>query len=246
MRPNLGTYKAGQSYKFSHFKFDGIFISLERTRTGINAWTRTYLTNHAELVAPLIPGFMNAAVGTRFYGELYCPGEPASEVLTKRTDLKFVAFASPQLPKDAALPEVETHAYRHGLDFATFFRGMVDVSNIDLPPDIEGIVFKDGNLLNWVKWKPTPTMDLRVVGYKSGRGKFIGKVGSLRCKSDCGSIDVFVGGMTDEMRDEISENRDKYVGRIVEVAYQYVGSGGGLRHPRFVRWRDDKNATSIS
>lgn len=51
-----------------------------------------------------------------------------------------------------------------------------------------------------------------------------------------------VGGFDDATRDEISVNTEKYVGRVFEVLAQEQFSSGALRHPRFVQWRDDKNA----
>ena len=45
--------------------------------------------------------------------------------------------------------------------------------------------------------------------------------------------------MSDRIRWDIDEDKD--IGRIVEVEYQRVTRLGKLRHPRFKRWRDDKN-----
>jgi ATP-dependent DNA ligase len=44
--------------------------------------------------------------------------------------------------------------------------------------------------------------------------------------------------MSDATRIEMSLNSP--IGRVVEVRYDYVGDGGRLRFPRFVRYRDDK------
>lgn len=58
-----------------------------------------------------------------------------------------------------------------------------------------------------------------------------------------GLVEVgFAGGMSDDDRLEMTELADegKLIGRVCEVKHQYVGAGGRLRHPRFIRWREDK------
>jgi ATP-dependent DNA ligase len=51
-------------------------------------------------------------------------------------------------------------------------------------------------------------------------------------------------GLDDALRDEISKNRDKYIGRVIEVEAQHIinKETGSLQHPRFVQFRDDKNS----
>ena len=46
--------------------------------------------------------------------------------------------------------------------------------------------------------------------------------------------------MSDAIRLDVSEDRGAYLGKVIEVRYQYIGDKGRLRHPNFVRWRDDK------
>ena len=45
----------------------------------------------------------------------------------------------------------------------------------------------------------------------------------------------------EEFRREIWENKESYIGRVIEVKGMEVGSKDVLRHPTFVRFRDDKN-----
>lgn len=51
-----------------------------------------------------------------------------------------------------------------------------------------------------------------------------------------------VSGFDDAMRDDITENHEKYIGRVFEVTGQEQFASGAIRHPRFIRWRDDKRA----
>ena len=49
-------------------------------------------------------------------------------------------------------------------------------------------------------------------------------------------------GMDDETRKVISENREKYIGRVIEIEGQEQLKSGAIRHPSFKCFRDDKNA----
>jgi ATP-dependent DNA ligase len=51
-----------------------------------------------------------------------------------------------------------------------------------------------------------------------------------------------VSGFDDAVRDDITTNADKYVGRVLEVKAQARFASGALQNPRFIQWRDDKNA----
>ena len=129
-------------------------------------------------------------------------------------------------------------------------RLLESIKHMDDAP--EGFVLKDGNRSNWRKLKPEPTVDLVVTGTTDGDGKFLGLIGSLRCSarkefSHGKLIEVArVSGMTDDMRIELTTMEDALIGKIVEVKYQGVGSRGRLRHPRFMRLRDDKTAKDAS
>jgi len=196
----------------------------------------------------LRPHYARLPFGTVILGELHIPGKPASSVKTaiveQWSNLKFSAFAVETLPANLGLPEVSAFCVGHGIEFIPW-RKIVEGDTIEklmeeLPPSLEGYVLKDGNLLNWYKLKREKTIDLIFDDFLEGRGKYEGTVGSLICKTIEGYEVATVSGMTDEERWEISENAKRYFGRVVEVKYQCVGSGGRLRHPRFIRWRDDK------
>ncbi len=49
------------------------------------------------------------------------------------------------------------------------------------------------------------------------------------------------GGFDHELRDAMSKNQSEYIGRVIEVEGQELDKKLGVRHPRFVRFRDDKN-----
>jgi DNA ligase-1 len=99
----------------------------------------------------------------------------------------------------------------------------------------------------WLKYKPTITVDLEVVGVEEGTGKNVGKLGALVCQGmdDGKFITVNVGsGLTDEQRDEFWQERNTVIGQTVEILCDVITQSQdgtySLRFPRFVRFRDDK------
>lgn len=115
----------------------------------------------------------------------------------------------------------------------------------------EGILVKDLSApyeckrsAAWLKWKPTITVDLEIVGYKEGTGKDKGKLGAFQMKGvdDGREIDVSVGGgYSDKQRREYWKHRDECVGQIAEVEADAVSQNQdgtySLRFPRFSRFR---------
>lgn len=116
----------------------------------------------------------------------------------------------------------------------------------------EGIMIKDLKApyeckrgRTWMKWKPTITVDLTVVGMEEGTGKFTGTLGNLLCEGteDGKFIKVSVGGgLTDKQRDDFWKNPTEVLQMIVEVKADAItksqdGDYYSLRFPRFERFR---------
>lgn len=122
---------------------------------------------------------------------------------------------------------------------------------------IEGIIIKNTEATylfegrpneTWYKVKAAVTLDMIVSGYTDGAGKYEGLIGTVEFSrmDEDGNL-VYVGrcsGMTDDLRREITANKDKYMGKVIEVkANELVGSKEyrSPRHPQFIAFRFDKN-----
>lgn len=96
----------------------------------------------------------------------------------------------------------------------------------------------------WMKWKPTITVDLSIVGVEEGTGRNAGRLGALICEGVDNGRDIRVNvgsGLSDLDRDEYWTVRDELNGRVVEVEADAVTQNQdgtySLRFPRFVRFR---------
>lgn len=123
---------------------------------------------------------------------------------------------------------------------------------------------------SWLKLKNEDTEDLPVIGVYQGQadGKYANTIGGLIV--DRNGVEVRVSGLDDATREEIwklwFETADAcgfdpnvgyegaslksqieiasvptiLLGRLIEVEFHEVTKDGSLRHPRFIRFRDDK------
>jgi len=97
----------------------------------------------------------------------------------------------------------------------------------------------------WMKWKPTISVDLEIVGFEEGTGRNEGRLGAIICEGEDNGrhIRVNVGtGLSDSDRDEYWVARDDLLGHLVEVQADAVTQNQdgsySLRFPRFLRFRD--------
>lgn len=115
----------------------------------------------------------------------------------------------------------------------------------------EGTVVKDpdmpwgdGTSKNQVKLKLEFVVDLKIVGFTPGKGKFAKTFGAIMMQSEDGFLKVNVSGMDDKTRQLISDRREDFLWKIAAVEANAVfrpsasNSWHSLSHPRFIEVRE--------
>lgn len=148
------------------------------------------------------------------------------------------------------------------LDSEQGYKEYLEFNKEAVDAGFEGIMIKDPNApyeckrsTHWLKQKPFIEVTLEIVGFNPGEPdtKYAHTLGALVCHgfSDDGrEIDVKVSGLDDEMRDEFWNNRDKYMGFLVEVRADALtkernSTTWSMRFPRFKGLRGTKPGEKI-
>lgn len=119
----------------------------------------------------------------------------------------------------------------------------------------EGVVLKSihhtyGDEKLWVKVKGEWTADVVVTGFVTGKGKYANTIGALKfaqwAKVDYAkTLDLVemgtCSGFDDALRAEMDASFKKFRGRVFEIKHNGRETTGAFRHPRFSRWRPDKD-----
>ena len=97
---------------------------------------------------------------------------------------------------------------------------------------------------NLLKVKKMQTMDLQIVGFEEGSGKYANTLGAILVRYKNGNVVKVGSGFTDWLRSEVWNNRSKYLDVICEIQYfeETTNQDGGesLRFPIFKDFRYDK------
>lgn len=114
--------------------------------------------------------------------------------------------------------------------------------------DGEGLIIKDSRQaygLGWAKWKKRADVSVIITGFKSGSkgGKYANSLGSfiISAFDEKGNL-VEIGhasGMSDEIRNDVWNNKEKYLNQIVDVYAMEMSKANRLRHAVFCRFRED-------
>lgn len=194
-------------------------------------------------------------------GELVCPGldfQTSSGSLRSFAETPNAQFHIIDLPEHPSRSFIERMIAARNLVTENVF--VIPWRTVNSPEQIEklyrsalefgyeGVVVKpmeyeyvDKRSFDWMKLKAVNTVDARIVDVFEGTGKYSSSAGGVIIQMPDSEVLVRVGsGFSDQQRDEIYAEPDKYIGRMIEVKYHEVTPDGSLRHPRFYRWRDDK------
>ena len=110
----------------------------------------------------------------------------------------------------------------------------------------EGAMIKDlsapyhfGRNYSVMKLKAFHDVDLPIKGFTEGTGRHRKKLGAVVV--DYKGVDVQVGsGFSDELREQIWNDQENFLERMIEIRYQEVTPDGSLRFPTFVCFRKDR------
>lgn len=102
--------------------------------------------------------------------------------------------------------------------------------------EYEGLVLRQGD--NFIKVKPTYSEDVKITGWTEGKGKFKGMLGKFH--TEHGDVGTGFTTAQREMYWKYIKYDKIHDGTMIEVEAMSKSSKGILRHPRFVRIRNDK------
>lgn len=91
-----------------------------------------------------------------------------------------------------------------------------------------------------IKLKPFKSVDLKVLSVFEGTGQFEGSLGGIVCRLPNGNTVSVGSGFDVHTREEVWKNQHKYIGITAEIKYFEETQEDNLRHPIFIRFRDDK------
>lgn len=170
---------------------------------------------------------------------------------------------SPYMIRRLMLNEVDKSIKARNLqniEVVRFFYAGLDETQIDYWLNYATNAGMEGIMINYntpylckrhsgiLKAKRFYTMDLPITSFEAGEGRLSNTLGKVYVKYKENVVGVG-SGFTDELRSEIWNNQDKYLGKIIEVKYKNVSKDKNtglesLQFPVFVRFREDKTETS--
>ena len=103
-------------------------------------------------------------------------------------------------------------------------------------------LYKNGTSKDMLKIKNVSSAEVEITGFIEGaiNTKREDTFGSLTFKSSCGLITGSTSGLSDTLLEEINNNRESYIGKIIEVQFNELTKDNKLLSPRFIEIRVDK------
>lgn len=128
----------------------------------------------------------------------------------------------------------------------------IDITRKWISEGKEGSVLKDFKTIfenktskYQIKLKPEFDIDVKIVGYTDGTGKYKDYIGALIFESSDGLVQGQCSGFDENTRFEISKNKDFYINKIFSMTGTAItrakdSTTYAIMHPRFKALRDDK------
>jgi len=117
----------------------------------------------------------------------------------------------------------------------------------------EGLVFKDSSSKYsdknaWARMKAVVEMDYICTGFRDAdKGtKYEGMVGSVVGTLIDKEVFITCGGLSETQRDMFTKMPEIYIGQVFTAKGNNWYPSGAIRHPMFMRWRDDKEPEECS
>lgn len=247
-------FESGKSFEYIHLKRDGYALAVFKNEKGeMFAHTKTPrpVQSNQEWFVKLQDCLPKNSI---VLGELFWPSGRSKDVRSVLANNKigeFEIFAAKHWNgedvRNCDWVDLANEIHVAGLQPVA----LGDTISI-IPSGYEGFVLKRRQWpvepYDWMKKKKIDTVDLRIVDINPpktmGADLFGFAIGSLAVQTDDGRIKGNVSsGLTFRLRKEIAENKDQWIGKVIEVSYTEKESDGTLRHPRYIRIRDDKDTT---
>lgn len=196
-----------------------------------------------------------------FDGELLIPGKPfqisAGQIrsLNPSPNAHFYPFDIPikSAPFTERLEVLNSFKNKfsdiHIVDhfYVNSKKEIMSVYQKQLEAGLEGLVLKDPNHYyvqkrssKWMKLKNISSVDVPIIDFIEGEGKYASMLGALVVQLDNGEYTDVGTGFSDNERKEIWDNKEKYRNKTIEVLFHEYTIDGRLRHPRFFTFREDK------
>ena len=200
--------------------------------------------------------------------ELHCPEEDATSVptLLNAADerLMLTVFAVPMWDSKEYIeesPDYDLATIMHSMDSRGFSvahpirvtaefvdeKGCDALNELAVRNKLEGHVLKVSHMSGWFKLKPVRELDAFITDTEmSVSDSYYGMLKGVRLavyKPDGSEHDLGncgIGDLSIKLQYDTQKKRDALIGRVMEVKYDLIGARGGMRFPRFGRWRDDE------
>ena len=168
---------------------------------------------------------------------------PELSLIRRKENLKFLmSFKSVEFSNITSVP---FHIVRFS-DKKQFDEEISAYHAENIANGFEGSIVKRADSLytfkrdfSWQKLKPFDTIDLPIEEIIEGDGKFKDMAGSVVVIHKGKPVNIGTG-FSDDLRKDMWDNPEDYIGTYIEIQYQEVTKDNSLRFPSFKRIRRDK------